>query len=298
MATQWWREPWRKLYTKLDAKWLGLTVSARGLADELIKYADADGRLFEVASPEEAGKEIALRLSAKPREYKRIAEDTRDLLKDTYLVIADGWLLIRNLREAQARLSPEARRQRAKRERDRLAKDDRDDDRDMSRDDDRDHGVTDARDSHRESNRSESSRDEKKQTHAHAHVDDPLPERVSKRTWWEAWKKAGLGEMQDAEGMNLVRYEFNREGCVADPFEYCAAWKKISTAWRKKFPTCGDGPLLMKDHLDKCTLVVNGEMDPSAVPKQVGASNYRLPQEMPPQPKRFTGNVYADEGGQ
>lgn len=202
MATQWWREPWRKLYTKLDAKWLGLTVSARGLADELIKYADEQGRLFEVADAKEAGKEIALRLSAKPREYKRIAEDTADLLKDTYLIVVDGILIVRNLEEAQKRRSPEAIRQAKKRERDRLAQSDRDsnadEDRDISRDGDRDShailsrdkGVTTPRDCHRDTIRSEPIRDEK--------ISLPPPARAyvdnfeSQTRWSEAWEMAKL----------------------------------------------------------------------------------------------------------
>jgi hypothetical protein len=134
MPTQWWREPWRKLYTKLDAQWLGLTVSARGLADELIKYADETGRLFKVDSVAAAGEEIARRLSAKKREYKRIAEDTRDLLDDTYLVLEDGWLVIRNFADAQERLSPAARRQQRDGERDMSDDLDRDEQRDGERD--------------------------------------------------------------------------------------------------------------------------------------------------------------------
>jgi uncharacterized protein YdaU (DUF1376 family) len=137
-----------------------------------------------------------------------------------------------------------------------------------------------------------------KQTHAHARngTPGPDPERITRAAWWSAWKAAGLGDMQDGLGMELLRAEFNREGVVADPVKYCAAWKRISTAWRRKIPTCGDGPLLMKDHLDKCTLVVNGEMNPDAVPKQAGPAGYTLPAERAPQPKPFT-NKFADEEG-
>jgi hypothetical protein len=220
MATQWWREPWRKLFVKLDAKWLGLSVSARGLADELIKYADADGRLFEVASPAEAGTEIAIRLCARPKEYKRIGEDVADLLRDTYLVIAGGVLSIRNFRDAQERLSPEARRQRAKRERDKGG----DNERDMSRDE----TVTGMRDSHRESNRSESNRIEEITPPARARVMEPVNPIA------EAWQRITgnlIANSQDmAEMVDLLRRAGAEEAC--DPAEYITAFVE----WAKDCP--------------------------------------------------------------
>lgn len=288
MATQWWRESWRKLYTKLDARWLGLSLSARGLGDELIKYADDSGRLFETSGADAAGEEIARRLSARPREYKRVAEDTRELLKGSYLAIVDGWLVIQDFAEgSQEKLSPEARRKRAQREREQKAKAereaasrdvDRDGDcdndvdtqepqsrdihRDMSRSMSRDQGVTVERDSHRDPIRDDPRRSEEKQTHAGARVD----ERVSPAMLAEAWNRAGLGPMQDASGMADLRAAFNAPSCEADPYAYCAAWKRLSSAWRRGGAKgSGESPRLMVDHMDKVYLVVTGELNPDEI---------------------------------
>lgn len=153
MATQWWREQWRKLYTKVDAQWLALPVSARGLADELLKYADEEGRLCRSDIEGGIPAEIARILGARRNEYKRIADDIEALTKDTFLVVVDGWLCIRNYVAAQERLSPEALRQRRKRERDNKEEHDRDNERDMSRDE----SVTTPRDCHRDTIRNDTS---------------------------------------------------------------------------------------------------------------------------------------------
>jgi hypothetical protein len=125
MALNWQNEPWRKLYTRITSKWRSLSVAARGLADELIKYADDDGELVDVGA-EDPGEAVALMLSAKPKEHAWIKEAVAELLEDGYLVIKKTTLKIRNFSEAQTKRSPEAIRQARKRERDKQ--------RDMSRD--------------------------------------------------------------------------------------------------------------------------------------------------------------------
>lgn len=95
-------------------------------------------------------------------------------------------------------------------------------------------------------------------------------ERIQKLFFVAAWRNAGLGPIQDPSSMEELRRVFNGDDCDADPVAYCEAWKKISSAWRKKMPTSGEGPALMLKHLDKVQLVVSGEMDPDSVPKDSG----------------------------
>jgi len=103
---------------------------------------------------------------------------------------------------------------------------------------------------------------EKTQTRACACVD----ERVSSATLWAAWNKAGLGPMQDGSGMHELRAAFNRPDCDADPFTYCAAWKRLSAAWRRGGATgSGESPRLMLAHMDKVHLVVTGELNPDGI---------------------------------
>jgi hypothetical protein len=80
----------------VDTRWLGLPVSARGLADELQKYADESGRvalrLREDANADAIGSEIARLLCAHRGELARIRRDAQDLLDHNEIAV-DGSLL-------------------------------------------------------------------------------------------------------------------------------------------------------------------------------------------------------------
>ena len=80
----------------VDTKWLALPVSARGLADELQKYADETGRvalrLGERVDADAIGSEIARLLCAHRGELARIRRDTQDLLDQNEIAV-DGSLL-------------------------------------------------------------------------------------------------------------------------------------------------------------------------------------------------------------
>ncbi len=104
---RWHVEAWRKLYLKCPPSWLRLSVSARGLGSELIKYVEDDGRLD--IGTDEPGVAVAYMLGARPREHKRIAEDVAELIADGYLVREDRSLRIRNFVPAQDR-TPGAKR--------------------------------------------------------------------------------------------------------------------------------------------------------------------------------------------
>jgi hypothetical protein len=72
--------------------------------------------------------------------------------------------------------------------------------------------------------------------------------------------------MQDGSGMSELQAAFNRPECEADPYAYCAAWKRLSSAWRRGGATgSGESPRLMVAHMDKVHLVVTGELNPDAI---------------------------------
>jgi hypothetical protein len=77
----------------VDTRWLALPVSARGLADELQKYADETGRialrLGERVDANAVGSEIARLLCAHRGELARIRRDTQ-LLLDHHEIAVDG----------------------------------------------------------------------------------------------------------------------------------------------------------------------------------------------------------------
>lgn len=104
---RWHVESWRKIYRTCPPSWLRLSVSARGLGSELLKYAEDDGSIDVGHDP--PGLAVAYMLGARPREHKRIAEDVAELLRDGYLVHDGQQLLIRNFVEAQDR-TPGAKR--------------------------------------------------------------------------------------------------------------------------------------------------------------------------------------------
>jgi hypothetical protein len=115
---KWEQETWRKLYVRVDAKWLSLPVSARGLGSELLKYADDNGELHLGSDP--PGVAVAFLLSARPKEHRRIAEDLDLLMSPEHrfmVQIGPGAYRIRNFVDAQAK-SGSAKRMALKRARD------------------------------------------------------------------------------------------------------------------------------------------------------------------------------------
>lgn len=102
---KWEQETWRKLYVRVDARWLQLPVSARGLGSELLKYADDSGRIH-LGTDEAPGISVAFLLSARPREHKRIAEDVALLMSEEHSFLVHeggGTYRIRNFEKAQAK---------------------------------------------------------------------------------------------------------------------------------------------------------------------------------------------------
>ena len=115
---KWEQETWRKLYVRVDAKWLSLPVSARGLGSELLKYADDNGDLHLGSDP--PGVAVAFLLSARPKEHRRIADDLNLLMSPEHrfmVQIGPGAYRIRNFVDAQAK-SGSAKRMALKRARD------------------------------------------------------------------------------------------------------------------------------------------------------------------------------------
>ena len=129
MARHWHNESWRKLYTRMDGKWLRLPVLCRGLASELLKYADEDGVLLSVTPDQDAGEEVAAMVSARQNEVGTVAAHVRTLIADGFLTMDGQNLIIRNFCEAQQRRSPDALRKARQRDRDMS----QDKSRDMSR---------------------------------------------------------------------------------------------------------------------------------------------------------------------
>jgi len=102
----WAHETFRRLYCRTDAKWLRLSLLARGVGTELLKVADDDGRVFLI--PEEAPWECVARvLQAHPSDRKHLAKVVGELLADhgsddpAYLIVEGSALRIRNFRAAQ-----------------------------------------------------------------------------------------------------------------------------------------------------------------------------------------------------
>lgn len=107
MSLKWHVEGWRKIYITKSPSWLRLPVSARGLGRELLTYADDIGRI-DIGS-DDPGEVIAYLLGARPKEHARIKEDVAELIREGYLTVVPGFLVIRNFVEAQDR-TPGAKR--------------------------------------------------------------------------------------------------------------------------------------------------------------------------------------------
>lgn len=162
---QWHNEPWRKLYTRIDGQWLRLSVTARGVADELLKYADEEGVLLALKEGEGRDEAVADLLSPKARERTFIVEAVADLFADTFLCQKGRKVTIRNFELAQERVTPAALRKRRQRDREQAeGVTETGTNAGQRRDQPRDKGVTAERDSHRDSHadvtRIETRRDE------------------------------------------------------------------------------------------------------------------------------------------
>lgn len=97
----WGAERWRKLYTRLSPSWLALPVLTRGLGAELLKYADDDGRI--PLHDEEPCEAIVRIVAAHKKEREAVAAAAESLIREGYLVVEPGRIVIRNFVEAQAR---------------------------------------------------------------------------------------------------------------------------------------------------------------------------------------------------
>lgn len=108
---KWEIETWRKLYTRVDAAWLLLDLSARGLADELLKYADDAGYielgLGQDATATTIADAFVRVLGAKSHERTRLRKDIAQLLapapRAPFLVQKGSGVRIRNFPDAQDR---------------------------------------------------------------------------------------------------------------------------------------------------------------------------------------------------
>ena len=83
----------RSTNLRVNLKWLGLTLSARSLARELLRHADADGfiplRAEALADPVALGGELARLLCAHRREQARVRDDVKALIDGGTIVVDD-----------------------------------------------------------------------------------------------------------------------------------------------------------------------------------------------------------------
>ncbi len=113
MSATWGRD-WIKFYLHPSAQWELLPLSARGLGDELLRYADrATG---SIALGKESLSALCRLLGAHPRERRRVKEDLEALKADGFCAVSDdGVLVIRNYLRAQSSVAPVTERVRATR---------------------------------------------------------------------------------------------------------------------------------------------------------------------------------------
>jgi hypothetical protein len=105
-----------KLYIRRTAEWDDMSVMARGIANELLKYAKNDGSLCRTKGRVPA-LAVAMVLKPKADELDAVQAGAEELIEDGYLVVADGFVCIKNYEDAQERRSPEALRQKRHRDR-------------------------------------------------------------------------------------------------------------------------------------------------------------------------------------
>lgn len=98
----WHNESWVKLYIRRTAEWDDMSVMARGMGDELLKYAKNDGSLCRTKGREPA-MAVALVLKPKADELEAVVAGAAELLDDGYLVVAEGFVWIKNFEDAQER---------------------------------------------------------------------------------------------------------------------------------------------------------------------------------------------------
>ncbi len=108
-----WGHSWRKLYRHPSSAWLALPLSVRGLGDELIRYAEDDGRIF-VGADDPIGA-LARRMGAHPSERKWMAKSIETLERDGFCKVEEGHLHIRNFVPAQESVTDSAVRMRKSR---------------------------------------------------------------------------------------------------------------------------------------------------------------------------------------
>jgi hypothetical protein len=102
-------KPWRKLYRHEPPDFKGLSVYVRGLAAELLKYAEEDGRL--VPDDGKMALRLAQSIGASVGDRRTLGRDINVLLADGYLVRSDGWLRIRNMVTFQSGAAEESSRE-------------------------------------------------------------------------------------------------------------------------------------------------------------------------------------------
>ena len=119
----------------VDTRWLALPVSARGLVDELQKYADETGRvalrLSERIDACAIGNEIARLLCAHRGELARVRKDAQTLLDDNAITIDGSSIRICRMTRAydavqkleRPRAMTDAERSQLRRDRERASRD-------------------------------------------------------------------------------------------------------------------------------------------------------------------------------
>lgn len=116
MARRWDREDWRKLYSRVDARWLALPLLTRGLGSELLKYAERPSGTIAVHEGESADDAVIRLLAAHRSEVAAVRKAVKQLIADGYLVVMPGAISIKNFEEAQARSSNAERQARFRRD--------------------------------------------------------------------------------------------------------------------------------------------------------------------------------------
>jgi hypothetical protein len=113
---KWHNESWVKLYIRRTAEWDDMSVMARGIGNELLKYAKNDGSLCRTKGRDPA-LAVALVLRPKPDELEAVTSAAAELLDDGYLVVKDGLVWVKNYEHAQERRTYNAVKQQRYRER-------------------------------------------------------------------------------------------------------------------------------------------------------------------------------------
>ncbi len=91
------RWPWRKLYCVATGPFASLPIYVRGLAAELLRYTDSEGRIW--VGEENPVSALARLMGAHTSDRRMLRRDIPLLIKEGYLARAGGYLV---LRDAQA----------------------------------------------------------------------------------------------------------------------------------------------------------------------------------------------------